>query len=135
MPLFIVYDNACNLRTFCLNRSDNTSRTNIFKEKVFVVDKLHYQGHVGIECAKYCNPNLYPVIMRLHTVVVEHINSWAAPYKHSTKHMNWLRFGFFLHIIFDFYNQIKLEGLIELSGGFKQDYIRKAEKRKYEQCI
>ena len=89
----------------------------------------------GVECAKYCDPHLYPLIMKLNTVVVEHINSWAGHFKHSTKHINWLRFTFFLYVIFDFYNQVKLEGLIEVGGGFRKDYISKAEKRKFEPCV
>ena len=107
------------MRAFCLARKNNTERTKLFPKKIFVVDKLHCQGHVGIECAKYCDPHLYPIIMAINTVVVEQINAWAGPYKHSTKHMNWLRFGFFLIIVFNFYNEISLDGRFDLGSVYQ----------------
>ena len=65
VPPYIIYDNACNLRAFCLAGVDNSERTKLFKERILVVDKLHYQGHVCVNCAKYCDPNLYPSILPL----------------------------------------------------------------------
>ena len=69
-----------------MTRTENTPRTSFFKDKFFVVDKLHYQGHKGEQCAKHCDPKLYDVIMQSNTVVVEQINSWAGAYKFCTKH-------------------------------------------------
>ena len=105
----------------------------MFKDRIFVVDKLHYQGHVGVNCAKYCDPNLYPAILPLNSVIVEQINKWAGKHKHGTRHMSWLKFSFFLYVLFDFYNVINLQGLTPITG-WKTAWVSHAEKRKFS-CI
>ena len=72
-----------------MTRINYTERTKIFRDKHFVVDKLHFQGQTGEMCAKYFDPNLYSIVLLLTSVVVEQINKWAGLHKHSTKHMGW----------------------------------------------
>ena len=43
-PRVIVYDNACNLHTYCLNRDPV-----FFKHSRFLIDRLHWRDHTG-EC-------------------------------------------------------------------------------------
>ena len=38
----IVYDNACGLHAYCLNRDPN-----FFKNTRFLVDRFHYSNHTG----------------------------------------------------------------------------------------
>ena len=41
-PVVIIYDNACKLHQYCLNREPL-----FFKNTLFVVDRFHWKGHVG----------------------------------------------------------------------------------------
>jgi hypothetical protein len=43
-PKIIVYDNACNLHSYCLNRDPL-----FFKETKFLVDRFHWKNHRGIK--------------------------------------------------------------------------------------
>jgi hypothetical protein len=43
-------------------------------------------------------------------MVVEQINYWLGKYKFKLKHMSYERFHFFIYIIFNEYNNIKMEG-------------------------
>lgn len=49
----IVYDNACKLHQYILNREPNH-----FKSTKFLVDRFHWKGHVG--CSSGYNLNKYP---------------------------------------------------------------------------
>ena len=50
-PRVIVYDNACELHQYCLNREPH-----FFRSTLFAVDWFHWQGHVGCS-ASYCLNN------------------------------------------------------------------------------
>ena len=41
-PRLIVYDNSCNLHSYCLNQDPV-----FFKNSQFLVDQLHWQDHTG----------------------------------------------------------------------------------------
>lgn len=43
-PRLIVYDNACNLHSYSLNRDPV-----FFKNSQFLVDRLHWRDHTGIK--------------------------------------------------------------------------------------
>jgi hypothetical protein len=73
---------------------------------------------------------MYPLILSLNSVIVEQINKWAGKHNHGTKHMPWLKFSFFLYVLFDFYNEINLKGLTPITG-WKTSWTSKAEKRKF----
>ena len=47
-PEFCVYDNACNLHDYCLNRQPS-----FFANTKFLVDRLHWKNHTG----KYWHPS------------------------------------------------------------------------------
>ena len=70
-------------------------RASILKDLIYVVDKLHIQGHVGQKCLKIFHPKLFPEIAPLNTVVCEQCNFWLGKYKFMLKHMNQYRFLFF----------------------------------------
>ena len=42
-PRVIIYGNACNLHSYCLNRDPD-----YFRETVFLVDRFHWKNHKGI---------------------------------------------------------------------------------------
>ena len=58
-PKTIVYDNACKLHQFCLNRDPH-----FFKNTVSVVDRFHWKGHIG--CSKGYNLNEYNVALEVN---------------------------------------------------------------------
>ena len=41
-PSLIVYDNSCNLHSYCLNRDPG-----FFRQTKFVVDRFHWRNHRG----------------------------------------------------------------------------------------
>ena len=66
-PELIIYDNACNLSEFCLGREPT-----FFKSTRFLVDGLHYSGHVN------CNPaydmRTYPLFSDIVSTTAENCN-------------------------------------------------------------
>lgn len=46
-PGIVVYDNACNLHTYCLNRDPK-----FFERTRFLVDRLHWRDHTGLQCIR-----------------------------------------------------------------------------------
>jgi len=81
-----------------------------FSKKTFVVDKLHIQGHVDEWCRINCDPIWYPQILAANTVVCEQINYWIGKYKYIMKHMNSDRYNFYMYILFNEYNKLKVNG-------------------------
>lgn len=73
-----------------------------------VVDKFHFKTHNDKTCKKYCNPNKFEEIINMNTSVAEQVNYWLSKFKHNVKHMNFERFNFFIFVICDLYNKLKL---------------------------
>ena len=92
---------------------DKASRAFVFSQIQYIVDKLHYKGHTGDYCALHCNPNNEKYLDTINTQVCEQINAWIGRYKYMMKHMNFFRFNFFLFILLDEYNNLKLNKNID----------------------
>ena len=107
-----------------MKRSDLSDETGIFKQIMFIVDRLHIKGHIGIDCKKYNHLINFPNLQGVVTVMCEVINSWASGFCHNTKHMNAIRFNFFLFIIFSEYNKIKLEGKVKICEPFTNGLLK-----------
>ena len=73
------------------------------------------KGHIGEECRRNNDPALFPELDDSNTVVCEQVNFWLGKFKHILKHMNFYRFNFFLYIILDIYNQIKLQNVVDIA--------------------
>ena len=114
MPKYIVYDDACHLKQFCQSRLHTSQRARIFENKIFVVDKLHIQGHKDPYCLANCHPKLFEDVNEVNTVVCEQINYWIGQYKYIMKHMSYYRYNFFLFLLLSEYNLIKLDGRFSL---------------------
>ena len=69
-PRIIVYDNACKLHAYCLNREPRR-----FQGSMFAVDRFHWKGHIG--CCSGYNLDLYkdPQLRGLNTQVNEQANA------------------------------------------------------------
>ena len=107
----IVYDDGCHLKRFVdgMYIDNETERLKLFLYK-FVVDKLHIKGHTEKWCHENCSPYLFLELLDVKTVICEQINSWIGKYRYSMKHMNSHRFNFFLYILLNEYNKLKIDG-------------------------
>ena len=88
-------------------------RLNEFCKLKFAVDKLHIKGHKEAWCLQNCNPTNNPDLDGVNTVVCEQVNFWLGQFKYIMKHMNAPRYNFFLYIICNEYNKIKIRVLKE----------------------
>lgn len=113
----MIYDDACHLSRFILNRFNSgnvTRRLKLLNSKTFVIDKLHIRGHKEASCNPMCNPDKYPDLLHANTVICEQINFWLNNFKYILKHMNRQRYLFFLSIILREFNQIKVSGKYDI---------------------
>ena len=117
IPNYIIYDTSCKLCEYIKNEcnlASSTERAKLLKDKTFVVDRFHFLNHVGDFCTRNCDPKLYDDLKNINTSVSEEINFWFSKFKYIVKHMNLEHFSFFLFIIFNEYNTIKLESSINI---------------------
>ena len=113
IPEYFIYDDACRFRLFLQKKGDKQELSprlqKITPDKVkYVVDKMHIKGHVDPWCKANCDPQWFPDLKLINTQVCEQTNYWGNRYKFSLKYMNFLRYNFFLFIIFNEFNKIKL---------------------------
>ena len=88
-----LYDDMCHLKPFSGNCASllcaNLFTVNIFKEKIEqdqsemtkafaglkkAVDKLHFHGHRGAYCQKYCDPYKIKELSRVNTTVCKNLS-------------------------------------------------------------
>ncbi|XP_077862458.1 uncharacterized protein LOC102804924 [Saccoglossus kowalevskii] len=67
-PSVVIYDNACNLYTYFLNRD-----LCFIQKTRFYVDRLHWKNHTG--CSRAYNLDEYSEWRHLNSQVVEQSNS------------------------------------------------------------
>ena len=127
----MVYDDACHLKPHCDARvkEGKSDRVKIFSQISFVVDKLHIKGHVGDICKNTVHPDLFPELDESNTVVCEQINFTVGRHKHPIKHMNRDRFHFFLYILFDMLNEVKITRKFSTCSNWE---YAKSHKRKFD---
>ena len=46
----------------------------------FIVDKLHFKGHIGKNCKKFCHSDNFPCFKSLNSVVSEQKLFWLRKY-------------------------------------------------------
>ena len=131
-PEYCIYDNACKLDKYCNNNAKKTVRAEVFPKTKFVVDRMHIKGHVGKECLTKNHPSKFPELKGLNTVICESTNFWMSGYKHVTKHMNHIRFTFFLYIICNELNVIITQGKISVFEPFKSTHSQSKKRDKPE---
>jgi hypothetical protein len=73
------------------------------------------KGHTGVECRRNNDPALFDELEDVNTVVCEQVNFWLGKLKHFLKHMSFYRINFFLLIILDIYNIMKLQGTVNIA--------------------
>jgi hypothetical protein len=83
-PKYIIYDNACHLSVYIKN-------------------------HVRDDCHQVYNADLHKELVSVNSVFCEEVNYWFGIYKHARKHMNFIRFNYFMYIILNLYNIEKIK--------------------------
>lgn len=74
IPKTIIYDNACNLSEYCMNRAPH-----LFMDTKFLVDAFHYRGHTN--CCESFNSGFHKVLRGTSSVTHEQKNSMLAKSK------------------------------------------------------
>jgi len=69
-PQVIVYDNACKLHQYCLNREPY-----FFQNTLFVVDRFHWRGHVGCSSGYCLDTYQHMAIKEINSQVNEQANA------------------------------------------------------------
>ena len=96
----------------------------------YVVDRLHIAGHKQAWCKEECHPDCFkPNLDNINTVIVEQVNAWLGKYKFMTKHMNLYRFNFFIYILLNEYNTMKLVGKSNINHRFK--LVKSSSKKRF----
>jgi hypothetical protein len=85
LPKVVIYDNACNLAEYVYNRAPL-----LFKDVLFVSDAFHQKNHIA--CARTFDPQIYPQLEALNTVLHEQKNDNLAKLKHTCRRMNYRSF-------------------------------------------
>jgi hypothetical protein len=67
-PDVVIYDFACSLQEYCLNRAPA-----FFRETRFVVDRFHWCNHTA--CSAAYNMSLYADITHVNSELAEQVNS------------------------------------------------------------
>ena len=101
-----------------------------FANKIYVVDKLHMKGHTGVNFKMNNDPALFPELDPINTQICEQVSFWLGKFKNILKHMSFYRFNFFfLFIILDMYNVIKMIDRIDIADAInfeKSDPLKRA---------
>lgn len=84
-PRTVVYDNACNLHSYCLNRDQG-----FFQATLFVVDNMHWGNHTS--CSKVYHAKVHPRLQGVNTQMVEQNNSKLRKLKSQLSYMNHCNF-------------------------------------------
>jgi hypothetical protein len=74
MPKTIIYDNACNLSEYCLNRAPE-----LFQDTKFLVDAFHFGGHTN--CSSSFNSGMHRSLHGFSSVLHEQKNALIAKSK------------------------------------------------------
>jgi hypothetical protein len=74
IPKTIIYDNACNLSEYCMNRAPH-----LFMNSKFLVDAFHYGGHTN--CSYSFNSGLHKSLYGISSVLHEQKNALLAKSK------------------------------------------------------
>jgi hypothetical protein len=103
-PRVVVYDFACALQDYCLNREPD-----FFKHTRFVVDRFHWRNHKS--CARSYDMSLYEDLLGLNSQIAEQCNSALRRVKASITQMRQQSFMFNVRLYLDEWNRRKIARL------------------------
>jgi Kyakuja-Dileera-Zisupton transposase/CxC4 like cysteine cluster associated with KDZ transposases len=104
-PKVVVYDCACQLQDYCLNRQPAH-----FKHTTFLIDRLHWYNHTT--CARSYNINLYRSHVALNTQIAEQVNSYLKRLKSSVSQMKQDNFMRCVRFSLEMWNERKVKMLL-----------------------
>ena len=105
-PLLIIYDNACRLHVYCLNREPH-----FFENTRFAVDRFHWRGHIG--CSKGYSLDAYSQkrIKGINSQVNEQANSGLQKIRGQLAYMSVENFRIHCSLFLALKNMDKMFGL------------------------
>lgn len=103
-PEVVVYDFACNLQEYCLNRSPR-----FFANTLFVVDRLHWDNHQS--CSYGFSIDMYTILSAVNSQMAEQANSSLKYIRASVSRMRQRSFMLQMRVYLDEWNARKLAAL------------------------
>ena len=88
-PKRIIYDNACKLHAYCLNR-----KPAFFQETQFAVDRFHWKGHIGCSLGYCLDTYTHLNIREINSQVNEQANVGLQRIKGQVSYMHCNNFIF-----------------------------------------
>ena len=82
-PKTIIYDNACKLHQYCLNREPA-----FFSHTKFLVDRFHWRGHIGCSGGYSLDSNKHPKLKEINSQVNEQANAGLQQIKGQLAYMS-----------------------------------------------
>ena len=97
-PKVLVYDDACHLKKFLLNRPDSVLCRTLLRSYEIVCDRFHFPNHVSAWCKANVDPAkcTVPGFSKGNTQAAEEAFAWLAGSKKIFRHMNEARFLFLM---------------------------------------
>lgn len=105
-PKVVIYDFACALHEYCLNRLPA-----FFKDTLFLVDRFHWYNHVA--CALTYSLKLYAHLNNLNSQIAEQNNSALQRVKGSVSRMTQPAFMMMLRLFFSKWNHSKSQKQVQ----------------------
>jgi len=99
-PKLVIYDNACKLHQYCLNREPA-----IFKHTQFSVDRFHWKGHIGCSSGYCLDQYQHPQLKAINSQINEQANSNLQHIKGQLAYMSIENFKFTLSLFLAIKNQ------------------------------
>jgi len=109
-PRIVIYDFACSLMDYCLNRAPN-----FFKDTLFLVDKFHWYNHVA--CARSFDIRMYREYSEVksrtrNSQACEQINAAMKRLRFVLSKMGQEPFMLFIRLFVARWNRLKLEKIV-----------------------
>ena len=105
-PSLVIYDNACKLHQYCLNREPA-----FFEHTQFAVDRFHWKGHIGYSSG-YCLDNYqHPEIKAINSQINEQGNSNLQHIKGQVAYMSIENFMFTVSLFFAIRNMDSIRNI------------------------
>jgi len=97
-PKVLVYDDACHLKRFLINRPTSQLSRWLLSKMVVYCDRFHFPNHKSEWCRAHVDPSkcTVPGFDKANTEAAEQAFAWLAGAKRIVRHMNEARFLFYI---------------------------------------
>ena len=102
----IVYDNACKLHVYRLNREPGH-----FQNTLFLVDRFHWRGHTGCSSGYNLDPCGEPILKTLNSQINEQANADLQKIQGQLAYMTPANFQFHLSLFISIKNCIIIHAM------------------------